>query len=114
MADDIRHINKQIQKDQVNAEEARRRAQNERIRAQQLSSADADGRSAFHDAAAIKLEQDADELEDEALKLQQERERLEQQVADLEQERSRLIQEHDQKIGQINKDIARLRGENLM
>lgn len=114
MSNDIRHLNKQIQKDQVRAQEARRRATTERIRAQQLSSIDADGRSAFHDAAALKLENDANDMEDEALKLQQEKERMEQQVADLEQEKSRLIQEHDQRIAQLNKDIARLRGENLM
>ena len=114
MSDDIRHINKEIQKSQDKAQDARRRAGTERIRAQQYSSMDADGRSAFHDAAAMKYERDADELDDNVLRMEEERDRLEQQVTELEQEKSRLIQDHDQQIAQINKEIARLRGENLI
>ena len=114
MSADIRHLDKQMRKDQVNADEARRRAQLEQERSAGYADDGNVGRAETHRREAERLQDKASELEAEASELANERQRIEAQVADLQSQREKLIQDHNQKIAQLDKDIQNLNGGMLV
>jgi len=114
MSADIRHLDKQARKDQLNADEARRRALLEQTRSQAYANDGNDGRAETHRREAERLQDKAAELEAEASELMNERQRIEAQVADLQRQRENMIQDHNQKIAQLDKEIQNLNGGMLV
>ena len=111
--DDLHHINKQITKDQVNADKKRLDAETARQRAYQYGDAGNDGQMAFYLAAAEKLDHEAREIDDKRTQAEHQLQSLEAQIADLEQQKERAIAEHDARLSEITKQIDRLRGTSL-
>ena len=111
--DDLHHINKQLTKDQINADKKRLDAETARQRAYQYGDAGNEGQMAFYLAAAEKLDNEARELDDERTRAEHKAQSIQAQIEDLERQRDRAVAEHDARLGEITKQIDRLKGTTL-
>lgn len=111
--DDVHHLDVQMRKARVDADDARVRAGNERLRADQYRRSGQDGQMAYHLAAAEKLEAKARELDEQYSQAENDKSNAEARIADLEQQRDALDAQHNQQRNEIEKEIARIRGTTL-
>ena len=109
---DLSHITRQIQKDTIDAQEARREADNYRLNADQKR--EDGGSTAYYENEADRLEQRATEVEEEKEQLQAEKERVEKRIGELEEQRRQAVSEHDSRLNQIDTELANLRGSSFM
>lgn len=109
---DLTHINKQMQRDDVIATDARRQADTYRMNAEQNR---ARGQSPdYYEQEAARLDDQASDAEDEKNKLQAEKEQIEKQINELQTQRTQAEQEYSSKLSQIDSELARLRGSGLL
>lgn len=114
MPNDLSHIIKQIQKDTIDIDAARRQAQNQRLMAnQRVQEGNPDG-APYYNQEAGRLEQHAIELETEIDQLTAQKEQVETQITALEAQRATVAKEHTDRIAQIDKELAQLRGSSMM
>ena len=114
MPNDLSHIIKQIQKDTIDIDAARRQAQNQRLMAnQRVQEGNPDG-APYYNQEAERLEQHAIELETEIDQLTAQKEQVETQITALEAQRAAVAKEHTDRIAQIDKELAQLRGSSMM
>jgi hypothetical protein len=114
MPQDLSHIQREIENNQVRAAEARRDAEAKRHFAEQRKDEDNERGGQYYDQEADRLEEAATALEIEAAKLQEEKERTEKRISELEAEKTKLQTEHEQKLLQITEELDRLRGSSLL
>lgn len=114
MQNDLSHINKQIQQNQVKADDARRNAEAQRLIADQHRQGGESGAPDYYEQQARDLETHADELIAQNEQLQAERERVEARIAELEQQREAASREHTDRLNQIDQELTQLRGSGFM
>ena len=113
MQPDLNHIQRQIQNDQVNIDEAKRQAETQRLLADQMTGEGNDMRAAYYEQEALRFDKKVSELQDELAQLQTDKERTENRIAELEQKKSQLDSEHESQIIQITDELNRLKGSSL-
>lgn len=111
---DLSHVNKQIQRDTADAEFARQKAKEQRDNADQKYRENNPDGARYHEQEADRFDRKGDELENEIDQLQSVKKRLELRLAELEDERARTDRTHADRLAQINKEIAEVRGSGMM
>ena len=110
MQDNLKYLEKEIQKAQSNAQGARQQAEAERFRAAQYESDHREGDSTIHMQGAEVLEQRANELDNELQQLEARRAQVEARVTELKAQRETLNRETLEKVTAIDKELAALQG----
>ena len=88
---DLSHIQRQIQNDQVKAQDFRKQAMNEQRLAQQYQGRGTGGEATFHEQEAARMNEKANEMEEEAQKLQGEKDQQEQRLNELQKNHLPLV-----------------------
>lgn len=117
---DIRHLTKQIEHDQINADEKRKQAQQMRNNANGLYGDDSNdtnsdsARKQYLEQEAHRQEQEADQLEQRVKTAQAELTQNQAKVQALQKDRASKVAAHDQEIARIDQEIANLSGGAFM
>jgi len=114
MANDLSHINKQIQKYTADIDFARRQAVNQRMMADQKGREGSPDGGTYYEHEANRFEQQAEEMENEIDHLETEKERIERHIAELEAQRAHVDREHTDRLAQLDHEITQLRGSSFM
>jgi chromosome segregation ATPase len=110
MQDNLKYLEKEIQKAQSNAQGARQQAEAERFRASQYESEHREGDSTLHMQGAEVLEQRANEHDSELQQLEARKAQVEARIAELKTQRETLNRETLDKVMAIDKELAALQG----
>lgn len=111
---DLSHVNKQIQKDTADAQYARQKAQEHRDRANQMHGDNDTNGAQYHEQEASRFDHKGDELENEVDQLNSIKRNLEARLAELQSERARVDRTHTDRIAQIDDEIMKVRGSDMM
>ena len=111
---DLSHINKQIQRNNDNINEARHQAQNQRLMADQMREQENTNREAYYRQEVQRFENQARELEDTNEQLQNKKKETEQRISDLEDQRAQLEADYTSKLSQLDHELVQLRGSGML
>ena len=117
---DIRHLTKQIENDQINADEKRKHAQQMRNNANGLYGDDSNdsnndvARKQYLEQEASRQEREADQLEQRVKTAQAELTQKQAKVQELQKDRASKIAAHDQEIARIDQELGNLSGGAFM
>ena len=110
MDDNIKYIEKQIEKNRIEAEAMRRQAEVERNKASQYSEPDQDGDRIYHTQQAEQLDSKADQYEAEANTLEPKKAQIEARINELKTQRETINREALDKTLAIDKELAQIQG----
>lgn len=113
MQHDLSHINKQIQKNTLDIEEARRQGTNQRRMADQKSR-DGASDASYYEQEAIREDHKANQLQEEIEQLTTERDRIHHRISELETQREQLVREHESRLSHIDTELKQLQGSGFM
>ena len=108
MQDNLRFIQKQIEKNRIEAEAARRQAQAERNQAGRYTEPDQQSNKGIHDAQALRFEEKANRLEDEADALEPKKVEIESRINELKTERDAINRQTLDRTVEIDKELAQI------
>lgn len=110
MEDNIKYIQKQIEKNQIEAVAARRQANIMRNQAIEHTTEGQENDNSYYLVQAQSLEQNAEQLEAEANRLGPKKVEIEARIADLKSERETINRETVNRTLVIDKELARIQG----
>ncbi|MDB5162643.1 MAG: hypothetical protein JWO54_309 [Candidatus Saccharibacteria bacterium] len=110
MDDNVKYIDKQIEKNHIEARAAQQRAIAERNQADQYTEETESGKRDYHLQQAERFDQDADQHEAEAAALEPKKAQIEARIGELKAERERINRETLDRTIAIDKELARLQG----
>jgi len=113
MPQDLTHIQRQIQKNKLDAADFRKQAQAERVRAQQKRDQGEDTGAIYHDQSAEQLEDKSEQLEREAEELTSEKSNQEARLSMLQKQRDDLENKHNSDLKALDREIEQVRGSQL-
>ena len=113
MLNDLSHITKQIQRDTADADEARRKAADQRSMAAQKTS-EGSSDASYYEIEAQRFDKKASNLEGEIRELTAERLRTEQRISELEKQRTQVTQEYNDQLLHLDNEITQLRGSGML
>lgn len=108
MQDNLRFIQKQIEKNRIEAEAAQRQARIERNLADDYSEPDQQGDKGYHNNQALRFEEKANQLEAEANALEPKKVEIEAKIAQLQAERETINRQTLDRTVEIDKELARI------
>lgn len=111
---DLSHIDRQIRNNELKIEDLRSQAETHRRMAGQKTATNDPQNANYYDAAALRFDQQAAELEDENNGLQDQRQTLEARITELEGELTRMDADHQDQRNALTDELERLRGSGLM
>ena len=110
MQDNLKFIEKELDKKQAEATAARRQAETERQKASMYDNDVSPGNSDVHANQAKKYDEQADQLEDEIQAMQPKKDEIISKVTQLKAEREKINREVVDKTYAIDKELERLLG----
>lgn len=110
MQDNLKYIQKQIEKDQIEAQSNRRQADAERNKASIYDTEGRLGDKDLHEQQAKQLDDKADQLDAEIKALEPKKAKIEARIAELKGQRETLNRETLEKITAIDKELVALQG----
>jgi chromosome segregation ATPase len=111
--DNLKHLERSLRKHQEDAAGARRQAEAERDRAQQFIADGNDGQAQYHNRAAERLEEQANELENEMPQIESLMATKQKRIDDLQAQRDQLTRESTDRITAIDRELNQLRGSTF-
>lgn len=111
---DLSHISRLIEKYTVDAKYAHEQAVTQRTRAAQKHQDGDPGNAQYFDQEAIRFDRQANEYENQVDQLKNKKQQFEQRLKDLEDQRAHVDREHAERLSQLDKEIADVRGSGMM
>lgn len=110
MQDNLKSIQRQIDRDHENAATARQQAEAERAKANMYDTEGRIGDKDFHQQQAQQFDDQAEQLENEASELEPKKAEMEARIAELKTQRETINRETLEKITAIDKELVSLQG----
>ena len=111
---DIPHLERQIQDDQVRADDKQKHAQTLRENAQKMYDGEDDARRQWLNDEADKLEQDAAKFAEQVQATQQQLDQAQQKLAELQKQRDAKVSQYEQEIQLLDSQINEVRGPTTL
>jgi len=110
MADNIKFLDKEMQKAQSHAADARRQAETERNKAGQYDPATQQGDVDYHNQQAERFDEQAQAYEDELKDLEPRKQQVEARITELRSQRETIEREMVDKITAIDRELSDISG----
>lgn len=107
---DLSQADKLIQRYTADAQDARRRADLQRMRSAEITQGDDPGSAQYFEQEAFRYDQKANEYEEQVDQLQSQKTQLESRLHELENQRAKEEADHMERLRLIDQEIARIRG----